>query len=115
MKEFIIAANDSGQRVDKFLTKAAPLLPQSLRLLNPSAVTDTSPVRSPTTILAAASAVLHAIPTALAATPALLLTTLFAIRLLYSIKVPKSIINALSSPAKCRLGSKNEGCGLNLP
>ncbi len=30
MKEFIIAANDSGQRVDKFLTKAAPLLPQSL-------------------------------------------------------------------------------------
>ncbi len=29
MKKFIINANDSGQRVDKFLTKAAPLLPQS--------------------------------------------------------------------------------------
>ncbi len=30
MKEFTINANDSGQRVDKFLTKAVPLLPQGL-------------------------------------------------------------------------------------
>lgn len=30
MKSFLITANDAGQRVDKFLTKAAPLLPQSL-------------------------------------------------------------------------------------
>ena len=30
MKEFTINANDAGQRVDKFLTKAVPLLPQNL-------------------------------------------------------------------------------------
>ncbi|MEG1874438.1 MAG: RluA family pseudouridine synthase [Angelakisella sp.] len=30
MKQFIINENDSGQRLDKFLTKAAPLLPQSM-------------------------------------------------------------------------------------
>ena len=30
MKEFKIEKNDAGQRVDKFLTKAVPLLPQSL-------------------------------------------------------------------------------------
>lgn len=30
MKEFLINTNDAGQRVDKFLTKAAPLLPQSM-------------------------------------------------------------------------------------
>ena len=30
MKEFTINKNDSGQRVDKFLQKAVPLLPQSL-------------------------------------------------------------------------------------
>ena len=30
MKEFAINKNDSGQRVDKFLQKAVPLLPQSL-------------------------------------------------------------------------------------
>lgn len=30
MKEFQIGANDAGQRVDKFVTKAIPLLPQSL-------------------------------------------------------------------------------------
>lgn len=30
MKAFRITANDAGQRVDKFLTKAAPALPQSL-------------------------------------------------------------------------------------
>lgn len=30
MKSFIINENDSGQRLDKFLTKAAPALPQSL-------------------------------------------------------------------------------------
>ena len=30
MKAFHISANDAGQRVDKFLTKAAPALPQSL-------------------------------------------------------------------------------------
>lgn len=30
MKEFIINSNDSNQRVDKFLAKAVPLLPQSL-------------------------------------------------------------------------------------
>lgn len=29
MKKYIINSNDAGQRVDKFLTKAAPLLPQS--------------------------------------------------------------------------------------
>ena len=30
MKEFVIGPNDAGQRVDKFLTKAVPLLPSSL-------------------------------------------------------------------------------------
>ena len=30
MKAFSITANDAGQRVDKFLTKAAPALPQSM-------------------------------------------------------------------------------------
>lgn len=30
MKEFIIGANDSGQRLDRFLSKAVPLLPASL-------------------------------------------------------------------------------------
>lgn len=30
MKEFIIGENDAGQRLDKFLTKAVPLLPQAL-------------------------------------------------------------------------------------
>ena len=30
MKEFVIEKNDAGQRVDKFITKAVPLLPQSL-------------------------------------------------------------------------------------
>ncbi len=30
MKEFVINKNDAGQRVDKFISKAAPLLPQSL-------------------------------------------------------------------------------------
>lgn len=30
MKEFIIAKNDAGQRLDKFLAKAVPLLPKSL-------------------------------------------------------------------------------------
>ena len=30
MKEFIINKNDSGQRVDKFITKAVPLLPKNL-------------------------------------------------------------------------------------
>ena len=30
MKEFLINSNDAGQRVDKFLTKAVPLLPPSL-------------------------------------------------------------------------------------
>lgn len=30
MKEFIINSNDADQRVDKFVTKAAPLLPQAL-------------------------------------------------------------------------------------
>ncbi|MBQ8669753.1 MAG: RluA family pseudouridine synthase, partial [Oscillospiraceae bacterium] len=30
MKAFHITANDAGQRVDKFLTKAAPALPQPL-------------------------------------------------------------------------------------
>ncbi len=30
MKEFTIRKNDAGQRVDKFITKAVPLLPQSL-------------------------------------------------------------------------------------
>ena len=30
MKEFIINKNDSGQRLDKYLTKSFPLLPQSL-------------------------------------------------------------------------------------
>lgn len=30
MKEFVIQENDAGQRLDKFLTKAVPLLPQSL-------------------------------------------------------------------------------------
>ena len=30
MKEFVIQKNDAGQRVDKFISKAAPLLPQSL-------------------------------------------------------------------------------------
>ena len=30
MKEFIINKNDSGQRVDKFLTKAVPALPKNL-------------------------------------------------------------------------------------
>ena len=30
MKEFVIQKNDAGQRVDKFIAKAAPLLPQSL-------------------------------------------------------------------------------------
>lgn len=30
MKEFVIQENDAGQRLDKFLTKAAPLLPQAL-------------------------------------------------------------------------------------
>ena len=30
MKAFHISANDAGQRVDKFLSKAAPALPQSM-------------------------------------------------------------------------------------
>lgn len=30
MKEFIISANDSGQRLDKFISKAMPLLPKTL-------------------------------------------------------------------------------------
>ena len=30
MKSFLIAKNDSGQRLDKFITKAVPNLPQSL-------------------------------------------------------------------------------------
>ena len=30
MKEFTINKNDSGQRVDKFIEKAVPLLPKSL-------------------------------------------------------------------------------------
>ena len=30
MREFIIKDNDAGQRLDKFLQKAARLLPQSL-------------------------------------------------------------------------------------
>ena len=30
MKTFLISANDAGQRLDKFLTKAIPLLPQPL-------------------------------------------------------------------------------------
>ena len=30
MKEFVINSNDSGQRVDKFLTKSVPLLPKNL-------------------------------------------------------------------------------------
>lgn len=30
MKKYIINANDAGQRVDKFIQKAAPLLPQSM-------------------------------------------------------------------------------------
>ena len=30
MKTFLIGANDAGQRLDKFLTKAVPLLPQPL-------------------------------------------------------------------------------------
>ena len=30
MREFQINGNDAGQRVDKFLTKAVPLLPQSM-------------------------------------------------------------------------------------
>lgn len=31
MKEFVINENDAGQRVDKFITKVVPTLPQSLR------------------------------------------------------------------------------------
>ena len=30
MKEFTIKKNDAGQRLDKYLTKSFPLLPQSL-------------------------------------------------------------------------------------
>ena len=30
MKEFTIGANDAGQRLDRFLAKAVPLLPASL-------------------------------------------------------------------------------------
>lgn len=30
MQEFIITGNDAGQRLDRFLGKAAPLLPASL-------------------------------------------------------------------------------------
>lgn len=30
MREFVINQNDAGQRVDKFVTKAVPLLPQAL-------------------------------------------------------------------------------------
>ena len=30
MKEFIINENDSGQRIDKFITKALPELPKSM-------------------------------------------------------------------------------------
>ena len=30
MKELTIGANDSGQRLDRFLAKAVPLLPASL-------------------------------------------------------------------------------------
>ena len=30
MKEVVIRANDAGQRLDKFLTKAYPNLPQSM-------------------------------------------------------------------------------------
>ena len=30
MRKFIINANDAGQRVDKFITKAAPMLPASV-------------------------------------------------------------------------------------
>ena len=30
MKEFIIGRNDAGQRLDRFLSKAVPMLPESL-------------------------------------------------------------------------------------
>ena len=30
MKEFIIGRNDAGQRLDRFVSKAAPLIPESL-------------------------------------------------------------------------------------
>ena len=30
MKEFVINKNDAGQRLDKYITKSFPLLPQSL-------------------------------------------------------------------------------------
>ena len=30
MKEYVINKNDSGQRLDKYITKSFPLLPQSL-------------------------------------------------------------------------------------
>ena len=30
MRELIIGKNDAGQRLDKFITKAAPMLPKNL-------------------------------------------------------------------------------------
>ena len=30
MKQWIVTENDAGQRLDKFVTKAVPLLPKSL-------------------------------------------------------------------------------------
>ncbi len=30
MKEFTIGRNDAGQRLDRFVSKAAPLIPESL-------------------------------------------------------------------------------------
>lgn len=34
MKEFTIGQNDAGQRLDKFLGKAVPLLPSSMMYLS---------------------------------------------------------------------------------
>ena len=34
MKEFTINKNDSGQRLDKYITKSVPLLPKSLMYKN---------------------------------------------------------------------------------
>ena len=48
MKEFTITQNDAGQRLDRFLAKAVPLLPESLL-----------PLRQPDSSSAAATAQLR--------------------------------------------------------
>ena len=52
MKELRIGSNDAGQRLDRFLAKAVPLLPASLaqKYIVSSALSATVPVQSVTPV-----------------------------------------------------------------